>query len=277
MAYRMIVRSGILVKNIIVVTGASSGMGKEFLFQILEKENTIDEIWAIARREERLIELKNKVGGRIVPLALDLSKAIDLEKYKARLIEENPNIVILANCAGFGIFDHGENIDTEVKLNMIDLNVKAPVAMIDYSLPYMKKGAKILNIASCAAFQPIPYINDYASTKAFLLSYSRALNKELKYRGIHVLAAAPFWTKTEFFDRAIDDKKKKVVINYSATYDPADVVRLAIKDLYKNKDVSIYGFVNRVQGILTKMLPHSLVMKVWMMQQKLNGTPGIRN
>ena len=265
------------MKNIIVVTGASSGMGKAFLLQILEKEKDIDEIWAIARREERLVELKNKADVRIVPFVLDLSSETDLKRYKEKLAEEVPNIVILANCAGFGIFDHGENISTKDKLNMIDVNVKAPVAMIDLSLPYMRKGSRIMNIASCAGFQPIPYINDYAATKSFLLSYSRALNRELRYRGIHVLAVTPYWTKTEFFDRAIDDKKKKVVIHYNAMYDPAKVMSLAIRDLYTGKDVSIYGFVNRAQRVLTKILPHSFVMKFWMGQQKLDGTPGIRN
>ncbi|MBO7132201.1 SDR family NAD(P)-dependent oxidoreductase [Candidatus Saccharibacteria bacterium] len=264
------------MKKIIVVTGASSGMGKEFLLQILKKETNIDEIWAIARREDRLNELKKKFSEKIVPLKIDLSKESELKKYKDKLEKEKPRIVILANCAGFGIFEHTENIDTETKLNMINLNVKAPVAMIDYSLPYMQKGSKIMNIASCAGFQPIPYINDYAATKSFLLSYSRALNKELKYKNIHVLAVTPYWTKTEFFDRAVDDEKKKVVINYNAMYDPAEVMKLAIKDLYTNKDISIYGFINRGQRALTKILPHSLVMKVWMNQQKLDGTPGIR-
>ena len=266
------------MKKIIVVTGASSGMGKEFLLQILEKEKDIDEVWAIARREERLIELKKEVSDKIVPIKLDLTNEKDLLKYNEMLKKEKPIIFILGNCAGFGVFDHSENIDTNIKLNMIDLNVKAPVALIDYSLPYMKKGSKIMNIVSCAGFQPIPYINDYASTKAFLLSYSRALNKELKYRDIHVLAVTPYWTKTEFFDRAIDEKKKKVVINYNAMYDPKEVMKLAIKDLYNpKKDISCFGFTNRGQKLLTKILPHSLVMKVWMNQQKLNGTPNIRD
>ena len=163
------------MKNIIVVTGASSGMGKEFIIQILEKEPNIDEIWAIARREERLIELKKEIN-KIIPIKLDLTNESDLLKYKKKLENEKPNVLILANCAGFGIFDHSENVDTSVKLNMIDLNVKSPVAMIDYTLPYMKRNSKIMNIASCAGFQPIPYINDYAATKAYLLSYSRALN-----------------------------------------------------------------------------------------------------
>ena len=265
------------MKKVIVVSGASSGMGKEFILQILEKEKDIDEVWAIARRDDRLIELKEKISDKIIPIKLDLTKEEDLLKYKEKVDKEKPNIIILANCAGFGVFDHSENIDTNIKLNMIDLNVKAPVALIDYSLPYMKEESKIMNIASCAGFQPIPYINDYASTKSFLLSYSIALNKELKYRNIHVLAVTPYWTKTEFFDRAIDDKKKKVVINYNAMYDPKDVMKLAIKDLYNpKKDISCFGFVNRFQKMLTKILPHSLVMKVWMNQQKLDGTPKIR-
>lgn len=265
------------MKKIIIVSGASSGMGKEFLLQILDREPNVDEIWAIARREERLLELKKELSDKIVPIKLDLTNELDLLKYRDKLKKEKPNVIILANCAGFGIFDHSLNIDTDVKLNMIDLNVKAPVALIDYALPYMKNNSKIMNIASCAGFQPIPYINDYASTKSFLLSYSRALNKELKYKNIHVLAVTPYWTKTEFFDRAIDDNKKEVVINYNAMYDPKDVMKLAIKDLYNSKkDVSCYGFINKFQRLLTKILPHSFVMKVWINQQKLDGTPNIR-
>ena len=165
------------MKKIIVVTGASSGMGLEFIKQILNIEKDVDEIWAIARSGDTLKNLKKEVSNKIIPVELDLTKEEDLIKYKNKINKEDVNVVILANCAGFGIFDHSENIDLNVKLNMIDLNVKAPVSMIDYTLPFMKKGSKIMNIASCAAFQPIPYINDYASTKAFLLSYSRALNR----------------------------------------------------------------------------------------------------
>ena len=265
------------MKNIIVVTGASSGMGREFILQILNKEKNIDEIWAIARRKSRLDELK-KICNKVIPISLDLTNDRDLLKYKDRIDKEKPNVIILANCAGFGIFDHSENVDTNIKLNMIDLNVKAPVALIDYTLPFMKSNSKIMNIASCAGFQPIPYINDYAATKSFLLSYSRALNKELRYKNIHVLTVTPYWTNTEFFDRAIDEEKKKVVINYNAMYEAKDVMRFAIKDLYNfKKEVSCYGFVNRFQRFLTKLLPHKLVMKVWLNGQKLDGTPKIRN
>lgn len=263
------------MKKIIIVTGASSGMGREFLVQISKKE-AVDEIWAIARRSDKLEELKQLVSIPVVPISLDLSKKEDLERFNLMLQQEKPEIKILGNCAGFGVFDHSENISLETKLNMIDLNIKAPVTMIDYCLPFMEKGAKIMNIASCAAFQPIPYINDYASTKAFLLSYSRALNKELKYRKIHVLAVTPFWTRTEFFDRAVIPNKKEVVIKYTVMYSADEVIKKAIKDLYKKKDVSIYGGLNKFQRFLTKVLPHKMIMKIWMNQQKYDGTPNIR-
>ena len=127
------------MKSVIIVTGAASGMGKEFILQILTKETNIDEIWAVDRDEKGLLELKEKVSDKIIPLKIDLTNENDLLKYKEKMEKEKPNVIILVNCAGFGVFDHSENIDTEVKLNMIDLNVKAPVTLIDYTLPYMKE------------------------------------------------------------------------------------------------------------------------------------------
>ena len=263
------------MKNIIVVTGASSGMGKDFVKQIEQKEK-VDEIWVLARREDRLIELQKDVQTKIVPIAIDLSDMEQIKVYKQKLEEECPNVVILANCSGFGKFDHFENIPLETELNMIDLNVKAVVAMTNYTIPYMSKGGKIINIASCSAFQPIPYINIYASTKAFLLHFSRALNVELKYKGISVTAVCPFWTKTEFFDRAVNKDKKDFVVKYSVIYDSQKVIEKAIKDAYKGKDVSVYGGKNNLQRLLVKSLPHKLVMKIWCNQQKFDGTPDIR-
>ena len=263
------------MKNIIVVTGASYGMGKEFLLQI-EKKEAVDEIWAIARSRDLLEELQDQVHTPVVPLVLDLTDDASFRIYQDKLSEEKPSIRVLANCAGFGIFDHSENIDPEVQLNMIDLNCRAYTAMCAYSLPYMEKGGKIMNIASCAGFQPIPYINLYAATKAFVLSYTRALNQELRYKNIHALSVCPFWTATRFFDRAIDKSKKEVVINYAAMYDPAKVMKKAIKDLYTKKEISCFGFVNQSQHILVRLLPKRMVMSTWMKQQKLDGTPGIR-
>jgi len=120
-----------------------------------------------------------------------------------------------------------------------------------------------------AAFQPIPYINVYGATKAFVLSFSRALNRELRPRGAAVMAVCPFWTKTAFFDRAVVSEEKPVVKKYVAMYDPEDIVTRAWRDARRGKDVSKYGFIARFQAALTKILPHSLVMDVWMAQQGL--------
>ena len=159
---------------------------------------------------------------------------------------------------------------------MIDLNCKAVVSACATALPFMSDGSKIINVASCAAFQPIPYINVYAATKAFVLSYSRALNVELKYRKISVTAVCPYWVKTEFFDRAINSEEKTVVINYEVMYDAVKVVKKAIRDAYKNKDMSVYGKINNFQKLGAKILPHKTVMKIWMRRQKFDGTPNVR-
>lgn len=257
--------------DIIVVTGASSGLGREFVLQIAKKE-PVDEIWVIARRLDLLQSLENEVNVKIRAIELDLTDITAVRAYAQMLEMEKPNVKILANCAGFGKFEHYENIKVETHLNMVDLNCNAMMIMTDFSLPYMSHGAKILNIASCAAFQPIPYINVYAATKAFALSYSRALNQELKYRGIHVLAVCPYWVKTEFFGRAVESNENPVVINYDVLYKAKDVINLAIKDLYSKKDMSVYGLKNRLQRMATKLLPHKLVMRVWLNRQKLDGT-----
>ena len=120
-----------------------------------------------------------------------------------------------------------------------------------------------------AAFQPIPYINVYGATKAFVLSFSRAMNRELRSRGVRVMALCPFWTRTAFFDRATSDGGESVVKKYVAMYEPEQLVQRAWRDAKRGKDVSQYGFVARFQAGLTKLLPHSLVMDVWMRQQKL--------
>ncbi len=255
------------IKNIAIVTGAGNGMGKDFA-KILD-ELGFDEIWAIAYHEESLNDLKSQMKTKTICFALDLSVMENIDIISDKLKSENINVKWLVNAAGFGKFDFYENIKLETSLNMIDLNCKAIVKLTDVCLPFMKEGARIVDFSSVAAFQPVPYGTMYGATKAFILSYSRALNYELKKRKISITCICPFWTKTKFFDRAVNPKNK-VVKKYIVMYDSEKVVKKAYKDAVKRKKLSIYGFVSNLQVFLTKLLPASLVARVWLAQQKLN-------
>lgn len=256
------------MKKIAVITGASSGMGKRFA-ETVDRYGTFDEVWVIARQQDKLEALRATVPFPVRVLAMDLTDRASFDIYRAALAEEPVQVGLLMNCSGYGKF--GAVLDTplEVNLNMTDLNCQAVVAMCQLTVPYMPQGGQIINIASVAAFQPIPYINIYGATKAFVLSFSRALNRELRSRGIAVMAVCPFWTKTAFFDRAVADGETPVVKKYVAMYDPADIVRRTWRDAKRKRDVCKYGFIARFQSGLAKLLPHRLVMDVWMHQQDL--------
>jgi len=220
-------------KNIAIVTGASSGMGREFVRE-LDKEN-LDEIWAIGLDKELLEKVVSESKTKIIPLNLDLTEEESFVAIRQMLDSEHPNVKYLMACAGFGKFGRWDEICINQTTKMIDLNCKAVVQTIQYTLPYMKEGSKIGVIASVAGFQPIPYINVYAATKAFVISYCRALNIELKNRNISVTCICPYWTKTNFFDVAVATKAKDVVTKYEVMYDPAKVIAKAMKDIKKSK------------------------------------------
>ena len=188
--------------NIAVVTGASGGIGREFVLALLKRED-IEEVWAIARSEEKLARLREELGAKLRFFATDLSDLNEINQFQKTLEKEKPNVVCLVNSAGFGKFCAYDDISINQSMNMIDLNCKGLVAMTLSVLPYMNAGAAIVNLASAAAFQPLPYENLYAATKAFVRSYSRALNIELKECGITVTCVCPSWVETEFFHVAL--------------------------------------------------------------------------
>ncbi len=251
--------------NIAIVTGASSGMGREFVLQ-LSQYVQVDEIWAIARRGEALKALRARVPVR--PVALDLLDNASFDTFAALLEQEKPNVELLVNAAGFGKFGAYDKVSLEDDLRMIDLNCKALVAMTRLTLPYMAKGSHVLQLASNSSWQPVPYITTYGATKAMVLSYSRAMNRELKSRGIRMMSMNPGWVKTEFFNHALQTNDGEVQY-YDRLYEAADVVATGLKDLYKTKkDFSIHGLPVKFQVRLVKLLPHSFVMNTWLNQQK---------
>ena len=253
--------------NIAIITGASSGMGKEFVLQ-LGKYVDVDEIWVIARREAALKALQSQVTTPVRPVVLDLLDPKSFKTYAALLEEEKPHVKLLVNAAGFGKFGKFENISLEDDCRMIDLNSKALVVMTRLTLPYMERGSHVLQLDSLSAFQPVPYITTYGATKAFVLSYCRAMNRELRQRGIRMMAMNPFWVKTEFFSHAFQTNQSEVQ-HFHPLYEAKDVVATGLKDLYKTKkDISIHGLHAQLQVLGVKLLPHKLVMSIWLNQQK---------
>ena len=254
--------------NIAIVTGASSGMGREFVLQ-LSQYVQVDEIWVIARRKAALESLQDEVSAKIRPVVLDLADSASFDTYAKLLEEEKPNVKLLVNAAGFGKFGSYHKVSLEDECKMIDLNSKALVVMTRLTIPYMEKRSHILQLDSLSAFQPGPYITTYGATKSFVLSYSRSMNRELKAQGIRCMAMNPGWVKTEFFNHAFQTNDGCEVQFFDRLYEAKDCVATGLKDLYRSKkDYSVHGLPVKFQVFLVKLVPHKFVMNIWLDQQK---------
>ena len=191
-------------KQIAVITGASSGMGREFALRI-DGEEKFDEIWLIARRAERLEEIAKSCKNTAKVITMDLSKSEAWDEYKSMLESENADVRVLVNAAGFGYFKGFLDMDLERQLAMIDLNDKALIAMTYHTLAHMSDGGVIYQLGSLSSFQPVPYITTYGATKSFVLSYTRAMNAELKKTRISGTVSL---TK-KFFQEALPTQQQK--------------------------------------------------------------------
>ena len=255
-------------KNIAIVTGASSGLGKEFV-KLLSAKKGLDEIWIISRNEEKLKKIQKRYGEKIVVYPMDLSSLENIKTFGENPSLKNCNIRYLINNAGFAKFCSYDDISIDESINMIDLNISGVVAMGLVCIPHMKKGSHILNIASQASFQPLPYQNIYSSTKAFVRNYTRALNVELREKGITATAVCPGWMKTGLFDRGVIGAQKGTN-HFSGMVTPDVVAAKALRDAKKENDISVYGLYVKTTHLLSKFIPQKLMMKVWLRQQKIN-------
>lgn len=248
--------------KIAVVTGASSGMGREFVLSIDKKyRDVLDEIWVLARRKERLEELQDKVKTKLKIFSVDLLEKESYEQYTESLKKHNPTVGILVNSSGFGKIGNFSEISRESNLSMVELNCQALTKITYDTLPFMKKGGRIINLASSAAFLPQPGFAVYAAGKSYVLSFSKALKYEVAHLGIHVTAVCPGPVKTEFFDIAEENNqialyKKLVMAN------PVKVVEKAMRDAMAGKTTSVYGLPMQAFEVLCKIVPHELILKL---------------
>lgn len=246
------------MKKIAIITGATGGIGSEFVRE-LSKE-ALDEIWTVGRNEEKLVALKKEYGQKVVPICKDLTKDEDILSFSDLLKEQSLSILWLINNAGTARMAPSANFAFVDIKQTVTLNCTALVALINICIPFMGKGAKILNISSASAFQPVPYINLYASTKAFERSYSRALNVELKSSGITVTAVCPSWVDTKMLSKKINGKD----VRFPGIVLPEKVVKKALKDAKKGKDMSVCSFYVKCQHLNVKLMPQKLTMKIWL-------------
>jgi short-subunit dehydrogenase len=178
--------------NIAIITGASSGLGREYVRAVAEKMPELDEIWLIARRQQRLIDLAHTLPGhrfRILPY--DLTTASSFRKLRGLLARENPDVWLLINDAGAMYTGPVAAMSLVNQEELITLHAVAPTRLVHLALPYMNRGSAIINVTSIGGFAPVQNMSVYSASKAYLISYTEGLHAELRSQGIHVMALAP--------------------------------------------------------------------------------------
>ncbi len=245
--------------KIAIITGASSGMGRETAVQLSDRFGGLSEIWIAARRGDRLDALEDVLPVPVRKFAIDLTKPDELNVLSEALRAAKPDVRILVNASGYGKIGPAGGVPLEEETGMVRLNCEALLAVTHIALPYMGRGGRILQYASSAAFLPQPGFAVYAATKAFVLSYSRALNEELKSRGIRVTAVCPGPVKTEFFSIA-ETTGKMPLYKRLTMANASRVVKLAVRDSAMGKTVSVYGPVMKAFRLICKIAPHGLLL-----------------
>ena len=153
-------------KSVVIVVGASSGLGEQFALQLDAALRKTDEIWLIARRKDKLVELSKKMRNNTRVLAMDITNPGQLERLCDSLSDNDCKIRMLVNCAGYGVIGDFAELGCEEQMGMIRLNCEALTHVTHVCVPFMAKNSRIIQIASCAAFIPQPGFAIYAATKA---------------------------------------------------------------------------------------------------------------
>jgi short-subunit dehydrogenase len=254
-------------RPVALVTGASMGIGEAFADALAARGYDL----VLAARStgalERIAErLRAAHGAAIENVTVDLSDVSTVEPLVARAEARFGRIDLLVNNAGFGAHGRFATLDAARQSEMIRLNVESLVALAHRVLPAMlaRRSGGIINVASTAAFQPVPYMAVYGATKAFVLSFSEALHEEVRRSGVSVVALCPGATDTEFFDVAGDDA------SVGKRRDVRDVVRTGLNALDRNRAVAVDGFANAALAGSVRFMPRGMVRRVAAATMKAN-------
>ena len=237
---------------IAIVTGASSGIGRQFAKELDNKN--FSEIWLIARRKERLEDLSKKLKTKTKILDYDLLDENSFLKFKDLLEKEKPKIKLLINSAGIGVNDYFNTTDITLVERMINLNILSLTKICHIVYPHMVSNSSIVNVSSVAAFIPQPKFSVYAASKSYVLSFSKSLNRELRKDKINVCALCPNPVATEFFKYSKQSSMKSLF-----NEDINHLVKKTLKNCYE-KDIITTSKIARLILILSKIFPHSFIM-----------------
>lgn len=248
--------------KIAVITGASSGLGTEYVRAVLRDRPEIDQIWVIARREDRLLKLKEELGEKIRPLPLDITANDCAERYCTELKEKDVEVVLLINCAGYGKLGNFQDLSPEDNAGMVRLNCEALTLLSSLTIPFMPQNSEIINVCSIASFAPNTRMAVYCSTKAYVLSLSRCMRAELKERKINTIAVCLGPMDTEFLSIANIEKGTSHTFDTLPRVDPAGAATRSLKASKKGKAVYTDRAFYKLYRIIAKILPHCIVMKM---------------
>lgn len=254
--------------NIVIITGASSGIGKEFALQLDKGLYNVDVFWLIARRKDLLDELAETMQHPVRCFSMDISRSDDIKLFGKILENEKPAVRMLINCAGYGLMGAFDMLDLDGQTGQIDLNCRGLVQMTHICLPFMKKKSRIIQLASSAAFLPQADFAVYAASKAFVLSFSQALRQELKERQIYVTAVCPGPVRTPFFEIA-EQFGSTLAIKKLTMVEAGQVVKDALRASSQNRAVAVTGFPIKAFRAASKILPHEMMLKGAGMLKKL--------
>ena len=249
--------------SIAVITGASSGIGREFAKQIKEKLN-VERFWFVARSTDKMQALAKELNVDARIISADLSTDNGLSELRSALEEEKPEVKYLINAAGFGNFGSFDQISEELVAKMIDLNSKALVLITHMVIPYMVNGGRIVQLGSGSCFTPLPYFNVYSSSKVFVLHYTKSLNYEIKKYGLRATCFCPGWVETDFLGKATDNPNVTMPKEMKPLLKTEAVVAKCIKAMVKGKAMCVTNWYTKLQHFLFKILPDSLLTKAWL-------------
>ena len=255
--------------GIAVITGASSGIGREFAFKLRDMAG-IREFWLIARNVARLEAVAGELGCKCKIISADLTQKEGIEEYKSALRQEQPEISFLVNAAGFGVFGAFDVLDESTVTDMIDVNVKATVLITHASVPYMVRGARIIQLGSGSCFTPLPHFNIYSSSKVFVLHYTKSLNYELKPYGIRATCFCPGWVDTAFLPKSLDAPGAYVPKSMKPLLNVSRVVTGCVKASMKGRSMYVTNWYTKMQHVLFKLLPDSVLTRLWLGMLKKN-------